>query len=293
LKDNRDFVNEKDWHSNTPLLLAIRQRFIPAVHLLLTHGADPSIVGDGGWNALEEAVASGDPDLVLPVAIALDKKFENQFQNRVPRLLELINQLPDFYWELGWELKSWLPLVSRFCPNDTYQIWKRGTSIRIDTTLIGFQQLRWKRGRISLVIGKDLIPKDDNTKGSLVDIILLDHEQRKVEILSKDIKSSEDSEEITRNVVMELIEQKEFVHTCSDTSSVSFRVSQRWFGGEKRETIAGFETKVFEMEGFQLNITQRKRANLENSSKIQRSNSNDDLLPQSYFNRLPDPSKGK
>lgn len=37
------------------------------------------------------------------------------------------------------------------CPNDCYKIWKRDSRIRIDTSLIGFDKLRWQRGNVSFL----------------------------------------------------------------------------------------------------------------------------------------------
>lgn len=44
-----------------------------------------------------------------------------------------------------------VPLVSRMSPSDTYKVYKKGPSVRIDTTLLGFDHTRWQRGNRSYI----------------------------------------------------------------------------------------------------------------------------------------------
>lgn len=37
------------------------------------------------------------------------------------------------------------------CPSDTYRVWKSGQCLRVDTTLMGFEQMTWQRGKRSFI----------------------------------------------------------------------------------------------------------------------------------------------
>lgn len=41
--------------------------------------------------------------------------------------------------------------MSRMCPSDTYKVYKQGSSVRVDTTLLGFDQNSWQRGSRSYI----------------------------------------------------------------------------------------------------------------------------------------------
>lgn len=57
------------------------------------------------------------------------------------------SQIADYCVEMTWSFKSWLPLVNRVLPTDDVTMWKRGSSMRMDTTLLGFSGMKWKRGQ--------------------------------------------------------------------------------------------------------------------------------------------------
>ena len=56
-----------------------------------------------------------------------------------------------------------VPLVSRILPSDICRIHKSGSSIRLDTTLVDFSDMRWERGNISFIFRGDKSPHESLT----------------------------------------------------------------------------------------------------------------------------------
>ncbi len=78
------------------------------------------------------------------------------FSRRLASMQANLESMPDFSLTMEWKFTSWIPLVSGLLPSDTLRIYKRGSSLRIDSTLLGMSGLRWERGNISLLLwGRD------------------------------------------------------------------------------------------------------------------------------------------
>lgn len=78
-------------------------------------------------------------------------------------LVEKLEKIPDFYVELNWQFNSSvIPLVGTFAPKDTYKIWKVGSSLRLDFSLVGVNKLKSKRRDMSIVFRDGSKAKDKN-----------------------------------------------------------------------------------------------------------------------------------
>jgi hypothetical protein len=50
--------------------------------------------------------------------------------------------MPDFYLEIKWDFESSIiPLVSKIAPSDTFKIYKKNKSIRLDTSIVGLTKV--------------------------------------------------------------------------------------------------------------------------------------------------------
>lgn len=141
----------RDPRRRTPLMLAVTLGHLESTRVLLRHFCNANVENDEGWTVVQEATATGDPELL---GVILESRDFERYSSRVdgiPNLLAKLKEAPDFYVEMKWEFTSWVPLVSRMCPSDTYKVYKSGSNVRIDTTLLGFDQTSWQRGNRSYI----------------------------------------------------------------------------------------------------------------------------------------------
>lgn len=71
-----------------------------------------------------------------------------------------------------------IPLVGKLAPHDTCRLWKVGSTIRLDTTLVGWKKLRAKRRNVSLLFNKDIFIINHSHKTFCCPLEELDSEER-------------------------------------------------------------------------------------------------------------------
>ncbi|XP_055372297.1 ankyrin repeat domain-containing protein 13D [Condylostylus longicornis] len=170
LKTGKHDKEKLDPRGRTPLMLAVKLSHAQSVKCLLSAKCNANFECDG-WSTVQEAVCAGDENILTMVLEVRDLQRHIQRVTHVPQLLQHLLDAPDFYVEMKWEFTSWVPLMSRLCPSDTYKVYKRGANVRIDTTLLGFDNATWQRGNRSYIF-KGL--KDSAT------MIEIDHDTHEV-----------------------------------------------------------------------------------------------------------------
>ncbi|GBO99806.1 Ankyrin repeat domain-containing protein 13D [Eumeta japonica] len=131
-----------------------------------------------------------------------------------------------------------VPLVSRMCPFDTYKVYKRGGNVRIDTTLIGFENNKWQRGDRTYIF---------RGQGKSASLMELDHERGTAwcEWLEPEpgrLPMAPSPSVIAHRLAMPI------AINYLDTDKISFERNKSGIWGwrqDKIEMVNGYECKVF------------------------------------------------
>ncbi|XP_046418282.1 ankyrin repeat domain-containing protein 13D isoform X1 [Neodiprion pinetum] len=274
-----------DNRGRTPLMLAVTLGHAEAARILLHHQANVNTENTQGWSVVQEAVGTGDPELLQMV---LERRDYQRYTNRVagiPELLHKLKQAPDFYVEMKWEFTSWVPLVSRMCPSDTYKVYKQGSNVRIDTTLLGFDHTNWQRGNRSYIFKGQtatnapvvircarsyvfsMLGQQSDDGATMMEV---DHETRKVYVEHMKLVG-EDNEQMILPSEESIIARltNPIVTTYIDTEKISFERNKAGLWGwrsDKSEAVNGHDCKVFSASNVEL-ITKTRLEHLSESDR--------------------------
>ncbi|XP_073956300.1 ankyrin repeat domain-containing protein 13D [Choristoneura fumiferana] len=238
-------LEQRDSRGRTPLLLAVTLGHTAAVRALLDAGADVNCDKDG-WTVVQEATVAGDPCILSAVLSRRDYLRQAVRAGGIPDLLRRLSLAPDFYVEMKWEFTSWVPLVSRMCPFDTYKVYKRGGNVRVDTTLVGFENNHWQRG------DRTYIFRGQGRNASLTE---LDHELGTMwsETLEQASPCAAWPPATPHALAQRLAAPTALNYL--DTDKISFERNKSGIWGwrqDKTEMVNGYECKVFNANNVEL-----------------------------------------
>ncbi|NXM90993.1 AN13B protein, partial [Oenanthe oenanthe] len=322
-------IEQLDPRGRTPLHLATTLGHLECARVLLKHGADVGKENRSGWTGvprpwtlplcptvLQEAVSTRDLELVQLVLRYRDYQRAIKRLAGIPVLLEKLRkvrpsagaagaggahgapltplcspQAQDFYVEMKWEFTSWVPLVSKICPSDTYKVWKSGQNLRVDTTLLGFDHMTWQRGNRSFVFrGQGEVTLARPLTGewcwvtrwvvltpfpadSSAVVMEIDHDRRVV--YSETLALAGHDQEVLLAAVQPTEEQvmgrltAPVVTTQLDTKNIAFERNKSGILGwrsEKTEMVNGYEAKVYGASNVEL-ITRTRTEHLSDQHK--------------------------
>jgi hypothetical protein len=119
------------------------------------------------FHILDEAILStSDFNTINSLYCKLQKKAWAEWLLRRGTILTALEKVHDFYIEMNWKFQSsgiLYPLVAFMAPSDRYRIWKRGSWIRVDSTIAGMGRFSIRKGNITtLFIGNHKDRDDDS-----------------------------------------------------------------------------------------------------------------------------------
>lgn len=240
-------VTRKDPHGNTALHLAVMMGRKECVQLLLAHGAPVKVKNLAGWSPLAEAISYGDRQTISSLVRKLKQQARHQMECRRPDLIRALSQIQDFYMELKWDFHSWVPLVSRILPSDVCKIYKAGSSIRLDTTLVDFSDMKWERGDISFIFQGEKPPSESLT--------VLDNKAK----VYQRVRYEETEQEIEDEV--DILMSSDILAAQMSTKGISFtRAQSGWiFREDRKEIVAGlYKSDIYAISGLVLESRKRR-----------------------------------
>eukprot|EP00164_Ancoracysta_twista_P005089 GFYU01006927.1.p1 GENE.GFYU01006927.1~~GFYU01006927.1.p1 ORF type:complete len:582 (+),score=90.57 GFYU01006927.1:58-1803(+) len=249
-QDALDIIDDTDHHGNTALHLAVILRESEMIHQLLAAGADPKVKNALGWTVLEEAVATRDGYLVYLVYTATQQRVWYQWQNRLPIILHSLEEFGDFYMEIRWEFDSnIIRFINSIAPSDTYKIWKKGSNLRVDTTLLGLDGMKCVRGNVSFLFQG----LNTDTPGTL---LMLNHDKKKITDALTTVRDPT-PEELRRDVAN--LMNADMVQGELNADEMSVQPVTTWRGqAAKSQKIGPWVAHPYTVNGLGLSVTIRR-----------------------------------
>ncbi|XP_063046451.1 ankyrin repeat domain-containing protein 13D isoform X1 [Engraulis encrasicolus] len=264
LQTDQQDLERLDPRGRTPLELAVCLGHLESTRVLLRHNADPTHCNAQNWTVLQEAVSTGDPELVQLVLQYREYKRATERLAGIPELLSKLRQARDFYVEMKWEFTSWVPLVSKVCPSDVYRVWKSGSCLRVDTTLLGFEHMTWLKGHRSYIFkgeeGGAVVMEVDHDKQVVYTEPLSLSAQDTSSLLDAMLPSQENTAQRLTSPI---------VSTHLNTRNIAFERNKSGIWGwrsEKSEAVSGYEAKVYSASNVEL-VTRSRTEHLSDQDK--------------------------
>ncbi|KAJ0967362.1 hypothetical protein J5N97_024279 [Dioscorea zingiberensis] len=247
--DRRDVPNRE-----TPLHLAVKLADATAVEILMTAGADWSLQNEQGWSPLQEAICTREEALAKIIVRHYQPLAWAKWCRRLPRVVAAMRRMRDFYMELTFHFESSvIPFISRIAPSDTYKIWKRGSNLRADMTLAGFDGLRIQRSDQTILFLGDGSEDGKVPPGSLC---MISHKDKEVMNALDGAGAQATEAEIQQEVTA--MSQTNIFRPGIDVTQAVLLPQLTWRRQEKTEMVGPWKAKVYDMHHVVVSVKSRR-----------------------------------
>ncbi|URE07906.1 hypothetical protein MUK42_21373 [Musa troglodytarum] len=247
--DRRDVPNRE-----TPLHLAVRLGDAAAVEMLMAAGADWSLQNEQGWSALQEAICAGEENLAKIIVRHYQPLAWAKWCRRLPRVVATVCRMRDFYMEITFHFESSvIPFISRIAPSDTYKIWKRGSNLRADMTLAGFDGFRIQRSDQSIIFLGDGSEDGKVPPGSLC---MISHKDKDVMNALDGAGMPATEAEVHQEV--KAMSQTNIFRPGIDVTQAVLLPQLTWRRQERSEMVGPWKAKVYDMHNVVVSVKSRR-----------------------------------
>ncbi|CAN4105893.1 unnamed protein product [Withania somnifera] len=251
--DRRDVLRRE-----TPLHLAVRMRDPISAEILMAAGADWSLQNENGWSALQEAVCTKEENIAMIIARHYQPLAWAKWCRRLPRIVASAGRIRDFYMEITFHFESSvIPFIGRIAPSDTYRIWKRGSNLRADMTLAGFDGFRIQRSdQTFLFLGEGYSSEDGNVSLAPGSLIVLAHKEKEITNALEGAGVQPSEAEVAREVA--LMSQTNMYRPGIDVTQAELVPHLNWRRQERSEMVGTWKAKVYDMLHVMVSVKSRR-----------------------------------
>ena len=242
----------------TPLHLAVRLRDPVSAEILMAAGADWSLQNENGWSALQEAVCSREESIAMIIARHYQPLAWAKWCRRLPRIVASATRIRDFYMEITFHFESTvIPFIGRIAPSDTYRIWKRGSNLRADMTLAGFDGFRIQRSdQTFLFLGEGYSSDDGNINLQPGSLIVLAHKEKEITNALEGAGAQPTEAEVAHEVA--LMSQTNMYRPGIDVTQAELISHLNWRRQERTEMVGNWKAKVYDMLHVMVSVKSRR-----------------------------------
>ncbi|XP_062084382.1 uncharacterized protein LOC133790674 [Humulus lupulus] len=242
----------------TPLHLAVRLRDPVSAEILMAAGADWSLQNENGWSALQEAVCTREEAIAMTIARHYQPLAWAKWCRRLPRIVASAARIRDFYMEITFHFESSvIPFIGRIAPSDTYRIWKRGSNLRADMTLAGFDGFRIQRSdQTFLFLGEGYTSEDNNVNLAPGTLIVLAHKEKEITNALEGAGAQPTEQEVAHEVA--LMSQTNMYRPGIDVTQAELIPHLNWRRQERTEMVGSWKAKVYDMLHVMVSVKSRR-----------------------------------
>ncbi|KAL5566861.1 hypothetical protein UlMin_030025 [Ulmus minor] len=242
----------------TPLHLAVRLRDPISAEILMAAGADWSLQNEHGWSALQEAVCTREETIAMIIARHYQPLAWAKWCRRLPRIVASASRIRDFYMEITFHFESSvIPFIGRIAPSDTYRIWKRGSNLRADMTLAGFDGFRIQRSdQTFLFLGEGYNSEDGNVSLAPGSLIVLSHKEKEITNALEGAGAQPTEAEVAHEVA--LMSQTNMYRPGIDVTQAELIPHLNWRRQERTEMVGSWKAKVYDMLHVMVSVKSRR-----------------------------------